>query len=110
MTNSDYFGEVSILKKCKRTATVVSKNYSTCAELNGNDLLSICSRYPTVKRCMEVRMRKHYQDKWKTFVKRTLRSIDYFSNVPDYMLEELIYTSELIDINQGSYIFKRGTP
>ena len=34
LTSSHYFGEVAILKEWKRTATVTSKYYSTCAELS----------------------------------------------------------------------------
>ena len=69
LTNSHYFGEVAILKNCKRTASVVSKYYSTCAHLNKYDLQALWVRYPKIKHSMELRMRKHYQDKWKIFIK-----------------------------------------
>jgi CRP-like cAMP-binding protein len=30
------FGELALLKNCKRTATVISKNYSTCGAINSS--------------------------------------------------------------------------
>ena len=56
-------------------------------------------------------MRIDYRDKWKTFIKRSLRNIDYLSEgIPDVIIEEISYMLEPITVNTGSYIFKRGTP
>ena len=55
-------------------------------------------------------MRKKYQDKRKTFIKKVLRNIDYLADVSDVILEEMTYMLEPINITVGSYLFKRGTP
>ena len=110
LTNSDYFGEVAALKNCKRTASVISKYYSTCAELNKKQLLLLCSRYPTIKHSLELRMRRQYQDRLKVFIKKTLRNVDYLYNASDFLLDELTYMLELVEINEGSYLIKRSTP
>ena len=34
LTSSDYFGEISLIYGCKRTASVVSRKYSTLAKLS----------------------------------------------------------------------------
>lgn len=34
LTEGDHFGEISVLYHCKRTATVVSRNYNTMARIS----------------------------------------------------------------------------
>lgn len=62
---TDYFGEIGLIKGCRRTASVFSKDYSTCAELSNEDFQLLCTRYSSIKAVMEKRIRKHYKDKWK---------------------------------------------
>lgn len=59
-------------------------------------------------------MNKHisneYNDKWKNFIKHSLRNIDYLvSSFSDQIIDDIMYKLEPITINQGSYVFKRGT-
>jgi CRP-like cAMP-binding protein len=71
--------------------------------------LDILKRYPFIKESMEHRMRTQYTDKWKKFVKKSLRMVDYFSfGVSDKILEEMIYSFELVNIKEGDYLFKAG--
>ena len=66
-------------------------------------------RYPFIKKAMENYMRIHYNDKWKRFMKRALKNVDYLScGVPDKILEEITYVLDLIDIKEGDYLFKAG--
>lgn len=64
---SSYFGEVALIKGCNRTASVTSKNYSTCAELRKDVFESLITRFPFVKDHMQLRMREAYNDRWKKF-------------------------------------------
>ena len=48
----DYFGEVSAIKRCKRTASVISKNYTTLAELLNSEFDNICDKYPFIRQAM----------------------------------------------------------
>jgi CRP-like cAMP-binding protein len=41
ISEGSYFGEVSLLKHCRRTASVFSKEYTTCAELFKKDFESL---------------------------------------------------------------------
>lgn len=49
LTTGSYFGEVALLKKCKRTATVVSTNYGTLGELSKNEFEVLVGHTPSIK-------------------------------------------------------------
>ena len=111
LNEGSHFGEVAIIKDCRRTASVISHNYSTWAQIEQEDFKGIMVMYPFIKKTMEKHMRIDYRDKWKTFIKRSLRNIDYLSEgIPDVIIDEISYMLEPITVNTGSYIFKRGTP
>lgn len=104
-----YFGEVALLKNCKRTASVVSRNYSTCAELQKDDFDKILSRFPYVQKIMEDHLRHTYNDRWRKFIHRALRNVDYFDvGVSSLVINEIGYMLETISINKNDYLFKAG--
>ena len=114
MTNSlvkgSYFGEVGLIKLCRRTASVLSKEYSTWALLNDKYFNELCDRYSIVKIEMEKRIRNKYNDKWKKFIKRSIKNIDYLSyNIHNDIIDDISYCFELISISQGEYLFKNAT-
>jgi predicted patatin/cPLA2 family phospholipase len=57
-----------MLKKCMRTATVVSKNYCTCASLGPISFNEMIERFPEIVSKIKEHM-KSYKDKWKLFLK-----------------------------------------
>ena len=104
-----YFGEVALLRNCKRTASVFSKNYSTLAKLSKTSFANLWLRYPFVVESMEQRIHEEYNDKWRKFMKRSLRNIDYLTlGISDKTLEEIMFNLELISINEDNYLFKAG--
>lgn len=46
LMTSDYFGEISLIYGCKRTATVTSKKYTTLAMLPRNKFKDIQTEFP----------------------------------------------------------------
>ena len=47
LAEGDHFGEIAALyKPCKRTATIVSRNYNTMAQLSRQSLNEILNEYP----------------------------------------------------------------
>ena len=59
---------------------------------------------------MERHIRKNYRDKWRKFVKRSVKNIDYLSyNMPDLIINDISYLFEITSISEGSYLFKKGT-
>lgn len=103
-----YFGEVGIIKDCKRTATVKSKNYTTTAKLSQSNFKDFRNRYPEIVRKMNDKVIE-YQDRWKKFLKRTLKFIAFLSHdISDLILEELIYELDTEQIETGNYLFRKG--
>ena len=54
-------------------------------------------------------MSKDYNDKWKKFMKRSLRNIDYLTRgISDEILDEIMFSLELVSINEDTFLFKAG--
>jgi CRP-like cAMP-binding protein len=60
------FGEVALLFNCKRTATVVSKNYCTMAKLAKKQFVDLYQKFPELYIDFKNRT-KSYQDRWKLY-------------------------------------------
>lgn len=43
------FGEIALLKGCRRTATCRSKNYSTCAAIDRDNMNELKGRFPEIQ-------------------------------------------------------------
>lgn len=48
LTTADYFGEISLIYGCKRTATVISKNYTTLAKLTKQKFKEMTTEFPEI--------------------------------------------------------------
>ncbi len=46
MQKGQIFGEISVLLKCRRTAGVISDQYSTAAEIDVKEFTQLCINYP----------------------------------------------------------------
>jgi CRP-like cAMP-binding protein len=104
-----YFGEVAIIKECKRTATIKSKNFTTLVSLNLKSFQELMNRYPDIKDEMNNQIYTSYKDKWKKFIKRVLANIDYLGyGMSDKIIEELYYKVEIVKVNKDTYLFQSG--
>lgn len=56
-------------------------------------------------------MKTHYQDKWRRFIKRALRNVDYLtSEIPEHVVEEISYKMEMIVLQKDEILFESGKP
>ena len=106
-----YFGEVAILKEWPRTATVMSQSYSTCASLEKQNFIKLLERYSFLRKSLELKISVDYEDRWRKFVERSLRNVEYFDKtIPDEIVKEISYKLELKNIPKDEYLFKSGNP
>jgi len=58
---------------------------------------------------MEDKIHKSYQDKWKKFMMRALRNIDFLNakEVTDEIIEEITYKVKIVSYNAGTYLFQQ---
>ena len=103
----DIFGEVALINKSKRTATVKTNNYSTIAHLDHNSVITIFKKHPEAMQELKDR-RKIYQDEWKKFLKTSLKCVDYLKNAKDEVLEELYYKLKEETYKAGEIILNTG--
>jgi CRP-like cAMP-binding protein len=101
------FGEISIISNCKRTATIQSLNYCTCATLTEGQIKDITRKYPEVYSKLRAR-RKEYNDCWKRFLRKLILSVEYFRRCKPETIEELIYSMRQEYVESNKVIFKAG--
>lgn len=105
----EYFGEVGLVKQCKRTATVMSKNYTIWANFGIESYTKLITEYPDIKESFEKIINEEYNDPWKSFMMKVLRNVDYLSkDIPNETLQEITYLLETITISEDSILFQPG--
>lgn len=77
MRPGDYFGEISLIFGCKRTATVESSKYSTLAKLSKQDYKEALIEFPIMQTLLKNGIYQ-YHDRMKRFIKNSLNKIHYF--------------------------------
>jgi len=75
------FGEVAVIFKCPRTATVISQNYSTLAYLNERNFNELMEYSPPIAEGITARALR-YGDSFTKFKIRLLQQVDYFRKDP----------------------------
>ena len=73
----DYFGEISLIYGCKRTATVVSTKYSTLAMLSYQHYKEILIEFPDLEKELKQQVYR-YNDRMKRFMMKAMQRIEYF--------------------------------
>jgi CRP-like cAMP-binding protein len=72
MRNGEFFGEISLIYGCKRTATIKSAKYSTLAKLNKKNYEDILLEFPDLKDSLKSFIYK-YDDRMKRFIMKSIQ-------------------------------------
>ena len=102
MREGEVFGEIALLYRTNRTASVHSLNYCTIAAINSQSLADISEVYPSIITRMKRQARK-YRDPWKAFLRRLLRGgIHYFADASEELIEEMSYMMKPENFDAGT--------
>lgn len=77
LETSEYFGEIGLIYKVNRTATVKTIGYCSYAILAGKDFDYMLSIFPEFKENL-ISMSADYKDPWKSYIKRLISRVKYF--------------------------------
>jgi CRP-like cAMP-binding protein len=90
LKEGDHFGEISMIYKCRRTATVLSNNYNSMAKLTEDQFKELISEYPDYLKFLKVYL-QGYNDKRKKFLMNKMHRVEYFKNISKDARHDLIY-------------------
>jgi CRP-like cAMP-binding protein len=71
MRNGEFFGEISLIYGCKRTATIKSAKYSTLARLSKKSYFDILLEFPDLQSHLMQFVYK-YNDRMKKFIMKSI--------------------------------------
>lgn len=93
--DGDHFGEISLIYKCKRSATVISTNYNTFAKLKESAFKEINSEFPEYETQLKMHIIKEYGDQKDpkiSFLKRIIKKLPYLKNVDNEILYDIMFS------------------
>ena len=109
LDEGSHFGDIAMFYHTKRTATVISGDFSTLARLSAENYEDLVQKMPEfhsmVEKCVQ-----GYNDDSKKHILQMLKKIEFLrEGVPDVILNKLIYTTPSIQYDPYTLIFKPGT-
>jgi hypothetical protein len=87
-----HFGEVAMIYKCKRTASVICRNYNTLAFLVYKAYRELVAEYPEYEECLKDYIRNNYHDPKTTFLLNMVQRVDYLAGVSKEILFDIIFS------------------
>jgi CRP-like cAMP-binding protein len=88
----DHFGEIGMIYGTPRTATVLSKNYSTLAKMSLEIYHDLTTEYPTMVTALKEHIYSRYDDPLTLFCKESLERIPYFQNIGNEAIYDVMFT------------------
>ena len=95
LVSGDHFGAIASVYDCKRTATVMSRNYNIMANINRQRFMDLCNDIPGYKNLMLRHIYK-YHDPMKIFLKDSICKIPYFNKavMNKHLFHRILYSFE----------------
>jgi CRP-like cAMP-binding protein len=90
MRNGEFFGEISLIYGCKRTATIKSAKYSTLAKLSKKNYHDILLEFPDLQSNLMSFIYK-YNDRMKKFIMKSIQQVEYFQGIGEEALHDIMY-------------------
>lgn len=104
LTEGDFFGEISLIYNCPRTATVQSFTYGTLAILSLSSFNELSYKFsdlvPELTQAVS-----EYDDEETLFWEYCLRWVPYFEVVDDKTISEIMYSLEKTNYDAKALLF-----
>lgn len=81
-----------MIYQCRRSATVISSNYNTFAQMQFNSYKELAAEYPEYEQCLKKHIMTRYKDKKMHFLKKALRKVSYLRNASHDVIYNLIFS------------------
>lgn len=96
LEEGSHFGDIAMFYRTKRTATVISGDFSTLAKLSVENYLELVKKMPEFQSMVE-KCVQGYNDESKKHILTMLRNIEFLKEgVPDVILNKLVYTTPVV--------------
>lgn len=92
LKEGEHFGEIALIYKCKRSATVISSNYNTFARILKPRFREVISEFPEYETCLKNNAIKNYRDKKIQFILRMIKRVEYLAKHDDEVLYDLMFS------------------
>lgn len=102
-----HFGEVGLVYKTLRTATIISRDFSTVAQLIEADFNDVVSQFPKLIDNLR-KSTDTYDDPWKQYLTKGFVQASCFSYLPRNAMQEFAYLCDVDWIKPGEYLFRPG--
>ena len=73
LSSGQIFGEIGLIYRCNRTATIKCKNYCSCTTISKYEFFLVAESFPEFYQKMKANVRKLYIDKNKNFVYKLIK-------------------------------------
>ena len=102
----EHFGEIHLLYRCARSATVTSENYNTLARLKIDNFKEIVADFPEYEICLRNHVIKTYGNMTKPdgseknryqidpkiqFLRQTIKRVDYLKSIDDEVFFDIMF-------------------
>ena len=101
----DFFGEISLLFGCRRSATVKSRSYCGCSFLTNKDFRQLIANHGFFKKYLIMNIMKSYHDELRVFLVTCLKEIDYFKDTKEDVLTHLAINMIAQQADKDSLLF-----
>lgn len=102
-----YFGEISLIFGCERSAQVIATKYCTLAKLNRTQYKEILIIMPTIEEVLKSNIMK-YNDRQIKFIKGSIQMVPFLSNLGDNIIQSVIFSLTTKKYNKNEIFQKPG--
>ena len=92
LQKGQHFGEIAVIFKCHRSASVMCRNYNTLAKLRFRRYIELVAEYPEYEECLKTHVRETYKDHKIRFLLEMISRVEYLAGSTPEILYDIIFS------------------